>query len=184
MQPRSFCWLILESLIGKGLSLPQLRGCPQNPAIRTPPPVEAPLLEPAAAVKRVPRVSGMPPRRVTPAPALWRARRWSAPSTCESQYASSHPASWTSITYTHSFIVTPFCSKLTSACTDCLRPARLIAHLALHGYIQEENVSCLFRHAQRGTMFTLVVDDFAVKYKRKEDADHFIATLKLLYELK
>jgi hypothetical protein len=33
-------------------------------------------------------------------------------------------------------------------------------------------------------MFTLVVNDFAVKYKRQEDAVHFISTLQLMYELK
>jgi hypothetical protein len=65
-----------------------------------------------------------------------------------------------------------------------LSQRRLIAHLAEHGYIQDAHVACLFRHAERGTTFTLVVDDFAVKYRRKEDADHFIATLQLMYELK
>jgi len=31
----------------------------------------------------------------------------------------------------------------------------------------------------RGTVFTLVVDDFCVKYKTEVDAEHFLATLRL-----
>lgn len=65
-----------------------------------------------------------------------------------------------------------------------LSQRRLIAHLAEHGYKQDLNVPCLFLHAERGTAFTLVVDDFAVKYKTKADADHFIATLEQHYQLK
>jgi hypothetical protein len=64
-----------------------------------------------------------------------------------------------------------------------LSQRRLIAHLAAHDYIQDSTVSCLFRHAKRGTVFTLVVDDFAVKYKTKADADHFLDMLRLLYEI-
>ena len=33
-------------------------------------------------------------------------------------------------------------------------------------------------------MFTLVVDDFGIKYTRKEDADYFLSVLAELYELK
>jgi hypothetical protein len=64
-----------------------------------------------------------------------------------------------------------------------LSQRRLIAHLAEHGYVQDANVPCLFTHSLRGTVFTLVVDDFAVKYKTQADADHFLATLRLQYEI-
>lgn len=61
---------------------------------------------------------------------------------------------------------------------------QLFKHLALHGYEQDPNVPCLFRHNQRQITFTLVVDDFAVKYALQNDADHLIATLRLLYTIK
>ena len=42
---------------------------------------------------------------------------------------------------------------------------RIINHLMEYGYIQDVDVPCLFKHHERGTIFTLVVDDFAIKYK-------------------
>ena len=65
-----------------------------------------------------------------------------------------------------------------------LSQRRLIAHLAAHGYTQCDHVPCLFHHATRPTFFTLVVDDFAVKYASDDDAEHLLATLRLLYEIK
>jgi len=61
---------------------------------------------------------------------------------------------------------------------------RLIAHLAEHGYTESSSVPCLFQNKERGTWFTLVVDDFLVKYTHKDHADHLIATLNKLYEIK
>ena len=43
---------------------------------------------------------------------------------------------------------------------------------------------CLFRHVTNGTVFTLVVDDFGIKYTSPEGANHLITTLKLLYDIK
>ncbi len=43
---------------------------------------------------------------------------------------------------------------------------------------------CLFKHSSRDTMFTLVVDDFGIKYKTPDDAEHLIMCLQLLYEIK
>ena len=54
---------------------------------------------------------------------------------------------------------------------------RLIAHLATHGYHQAKHTPCLFTHASNGVAFTLVVDDFLVKYKTPESAEHLKATL-------
>ena len=41
--------------------------------------------------------------------------------------------------------------------------------------------TCLFRHVDNGTNFTLVVDDCGVKYATKEGALHLIDTLQKLY---
>ena len=64
-----------------------------------------------------------------------------------------------------------------------LAQQRLIAHLAIHGY-HETRTPCLFRHISNGTDFTLVVDDFGIKYSTKEGAQHLIDTLSLLYIIK
>lgn len=41
-----------------------------------------------------------------------------------------------------------------------------------------------FRHITNGTVFTLVVDDFGIKYTSQLGADHLISTLRQLYEIK
>jgi hypothetical protein len=58
---------------------------------------------------------------------------------------------------------------------------RLIAHLATHGYHLTPNTPCLFRHDTYPTAFTLVVDDFGIKYAKKEHADHLLNALRELY---
>ena len=58
----------------------------------------------------------------------------------------------------------------------------LIPQLAKHGYHQT-STTCLFRHVTNGIAFTLVVDDFGIKYRSKQDADHLIACLREKYEL-
>ena len=63
---------------------------------------------------------------------------------------------------------------------ELLAQQRLIAHLAQHGY-QGTTTLCLFRHASNGTAFTLVVDDFGIKYATPEGAQHLIRPLRLLY---
>jgi hypothetical protein len=60
---------------------------------------------------------------------------------------------------------------------------RLIPHLAKHGYHQCPNTRCLFKHETRPISFTLVVDDFGIKYHGKENADHLIASLSELYTM-
>ena len=64
-----------------------------------------------------------------------------------------------------------------------LAQERLVKHLASRGYLQT-HTPCLFRHTTNGTMFTLVVDDFGIKYTSKAAADHLISTLQELYEIK
>jgi hypothetical protein len=65
-----------------------------------------------------------------------------------------------------------------------LSQQRLVAHLAEHGYMQDVHVPCLFKHSSRSTIFTLVVDDFGIKYKTLDDTEHLIKCLQLLYEIK
>jgi hypothetical protein len=50
--------------------------------------------------------------------------------------------------------------------------------LAAHGYYKCINMPGLWRHEWLPTTFTLVVDDFGVKYVGKEHADHLIACIK------
>ena len=40
----------------------------------------------------------------------------------------------------------------------------------------------LFKHATRDIAFTLVVDDFAIKYTNKADADHLITCIRKRYK--
>ena len=50
-----------------------------------------------------------------------------------------------------------------------------------HGYHQSKYVPGLWKHEKRNIQFTLVVDDFGVKYVRKEDAEHLMKVLKKYY---
>ena len=59
-----------------------------------------------------------------------------------------------------------------------LSQTRLIRHFSNHGYIQCANTPCLFRHVTRDIMFSLVVDNFGVRYSNQCDADHLIQTLE------
>ena len=47
-----------------------------------------------------------------------------------------------------------------------------------HGYYECVNTPGLWQHATRPITFSLVVDDFGVKYVGKEHADHLISCLK------
>jgi hypothetical protein len=58
----------------------------------------------------------------------------------------------------------------------------LIERLASHGYLQT-GTTCLFRHATNSITFTLVVDDFGVKYMNSADADDLIRCLRLYYDI-
>ena len=64
-----------------------------------------------------------------------------------------------------------------------LAQQRLVTHLASHGYIQTPT-PCIFRHTTNGTVFTLFVDEFGIKYTSQPGADHLISTLRQLYEIK
>lgn len=60
---------------------------------------------------------------------------------------------------------------------------RLIPHLAQHGYEQSHLVPMLFRHAHRPIFFTLIVDDFGIKYSNRDDAEHLFSTLREIYTI-
>ena len=55
--------------------------------------------------------------------------------------------------------------------------------LEKHGYNQSKVTPSLWKHNWHPIAFSLVVDDFGVKYARKEHADHFILALKQGYEI-
>jgi len=55
--------------------------------------------------------------------------------------------------------------------------------LAKVGYHQSKIVPGLWTHKTRNTCFTLVVDNFAIKYTKKEDAQHLIDALEKDYTI-
>ena len=60
---------------------------------------------------------------------------------------------------------------------------RLVKHLAAHEYIQCINTPCLFVHSTNGVAFTLVVDDFLIKFKQRSAAEHLFSALRELYTI-
>jgi hypothetical protein len=60
---------------------------------------------------------------------------------------------------------------------------RLRRKLAPFGYYECINTPGLWRHESRPLTFTLVVDDFGVKFVNKDDADHLIASIETTYKL-
>jgi hypothetical protein len=58
----------------------------------------------------------------------------------------------------------------------------LAKRLALHGYSQTPHTPGLWKHHSRPVIFSLVVDDFGVKYVGKQHADHLFNALEEHYE--
>ena len=58
------------------------------------------------------------------------------------------------------------------------------AHLAEYGYHESKYTAGLFKHESRPISFTLVVDDFGVKYKKLSDFEHLRDCLSLRYKMK
>ena len=56
-------------------------------------------------------------------------------------------------------------------------------HLAPYGYFEVFHMPGLWRHITRPIAFSLVVDDFGVKYVNKDDADHLANSLKNAYKI-
>ena len=55
--------------------------------------------------------------------------------------------------------------------------------LAKEGYVPSKFTPGLFTHKTRDIAFSLVVDDFGVKYTNKADADHLIKTIEARYPI-
>ncbi len=70
-----------------------------------------------------------------------------------------------------------------------LPQAGILANKQLHhklapfGYHESINTPGLWRHKSRPLIFTLVVNDFGVKFVNKADVDHLIASIKKTYTL-
>ena len=60
---------------------------------------------------------------------------------------------------------------------------RLTKHLQKHGYAPCPHTPALWRYDTLPIVFTLVVNNFGVKYTRKHNADHRINTLCALYTI-
>jgi len=65
--------------------------------------------------------------------------------------------------------------------TGKIANVRLTEHLAKYGYAPVKRTPTLWRHETRPITFTLVVDDFGVKYVGKHYAEHLIQALQDLY---
>ena len=53
-----------------------------------------------------------------------------------------------------------------------------------HGYFQSKLVPGLWKHTTRPISFTLIVDDFGVKYVGKEHTEHLMTVLQEHYQIK
>ena len=60
----------------------------------------------------------------------------------------------------------------------------LVAHLAKHDYVKAKYTEGFFRHKTRDISFTLVVDDFGIKYTNLEDVEHLNRILREKYKYK
>ena len=60
---------------------------------------------------------------------------------------------------------------------------QLKAHLTKFGYYPCSLTAGLWKHTSRPISFTLVVDDFGVKYVGRQHLDHLISALKTAYEI-
>eukprot|EP00804_Cyclotella_cryptica_P000411 CCRYP_008709-RA/>CCRYP_008709-RA protein AED:0.43 eAED:0.43 QI:0/0/0/1/0/0/5/0/715 len=54
--------------------------------------------------------------------------------------------------------------------------------LNAEGYVKTLTVPGLWKHKTRNIQFVLVVDDFGIKYVKKEDLDHLVGVLKRYYD--
>ena len=57
-------------------------------------------------------------------------------------------------------------------------------NLAPHGYYPSKRTPGLWLHKTRPISFTLVADDFGVKYIKKKDAEHLFNAIKSKYPVK
>ena len=67
--------------------------------------------------------------------------------------------------------------------TGLLAQELLEKRLNAHGYSQSKHKPGFWKHESRPIQFTLVVDDFGVKYVGTENAEHLINILKQYYTI-
>ena len=60
----------------------------------------------------------------------------------------------------------------------------LVSHLEQHGYIKAKWTEGLFFHRSRDISFTLVVDDFGIKYTDPKDLQHLATIMRIKYPFK
>ena len=65
----------------------------------------------------------------------------------------------------------------------CIANDRLIKHLDQFGYTPVQHTPSLWRHETRDIIFSLIVDDFGVKYVGKKNAEHLRDSLRTLYRV-
>ena len=56
--------------------------------------------------------------------------------------------------------------------------------LGLEGYVPSRFTPGLFTYKMRDIAFSLVVDNFGVRYRKKEDVEHLIKTIQDRYPIK
>ena len=56
--------------------------------------------------------------------------------------------------------------------------------LGLEGYVPSKFTPGLFTHKTRDIAFSLVVDDFGVRYTKREDVEHLLKTIQVRYSIK
>ena len=59
----------------------------------------------------------------------------------------------------------------------------LVKRLNKHGFTQSKYILGLWTHTWRPICFTLVVDEFGIKYEGREHADHLIGVVREHYNL-
>ena len=69
----------------------------------------------------------------------------------------------------------PHAGKISNNC--------LVKVLVKHGYCPDPHTNGLFVHDTNSIQFSLVVDDFGIKYTDKKDAQHLVAALSAKYEI-
>ena len=60
---------------------------------------------------------------------------------------------------------------------------RLKIHLTKFGYSPVARTPSLWKHATKDICFSLVVNDFGVKYFGRDTADHLVQALKKIYTI-
>ena len=65
--------------------------------------------------------------------------------------------------------------------TGCIANNRIQAHLARFGCAPVARTLSLWKHAAKGILFSLLVENFGFKYFGKESANHLIQALKNMY---